>query len=327
MLHGQYNDWLNDLVLHRTVIPYSRAWNRALTAQMHSRLPREVRDMIYGYLWYFDPKRTSLHDVGTRRLRQYHDFQCSPGATDVIQIHGLLLDLAQNLYRGSSHNSTELCDKSALPHHISPAHVGLEMAKEIGISFYHTVNLAGLLQCGAESIRSVMNKDCFDLGLLTTDLIRTLTVHCKMDRYRAPRPCCKPAITCQHTASEIGHVRKSALEMDFGAFFDIKDKQDFKLHIILYQRSIRMEVLAEVIEALASVVQHLKQHGACVTVSWTYRGRWEKYNRQPPRRGLVDRDITDFFDLPWSLWVYNMRKTYNAVCNHWVHTTNRNNCR
>jgi hypothetical protein len=50
MLHGQYNDWLNDLVLHRTVIPYSRAWNRAFTAQMHSRLPREVRDMVYGYL-------------------------------------------------------------------------------------------------------------------------------------------------------------------------------------------------------------------------------------------------------------------------------------
>ncbi|CAN9475460.1 unnamed protein product [Alternaria alternata] len=68
--------------------------------------------------------------------------------------------------------------------------------------------------------------------------------------------------------------------MDFGAFFDIKNKQDFKLQIILYQRSIRMEVLAEVIEALASVVQHLKQHGACVTVSWTYRGRWEKYNHE-----------------------------------------------
>jgi hypothetical protein len=61
--------------------------------------------------------------------------------------------------------------------------------------------------------------------------------------------------------------------MEFGALLDIKKKQDFKLHIILYQRSIRMEVLAEVIEALASVVQHLKQHGACVTVSWTYRGR------------------------------------------------------
>ena len=316
MLHGQYNDWLNDLVLHRTVIPYSRAWNRAFTAQMHSRLPREVRDMVYGYLWYFDPKRTPLHDVGTRRLRQHHDFQCAPGATDAIQIHGLLLDLAQNLYRGNSHSITEICDKSALPHYISPAYVGLEMAKEIGMSFYYTVNLAGLLQCGAESIRSVLNKDCFDLGLLTIDLIRTLTVHCKMDRYRAPPPCRKPAITCQHTASEIGHVRKSALEMDFGAFFDIKNKQDFKLHIILYQRSIRMEVLAEVIEALASVVQHLKQHGACVTVSWTYRGRWEKYNRPPPRRGLVDRDITDFFDLPRSLWVYNMRKTYNAVCNH-----------
>jgi hypothetical protein len=58
MLHGQYKDWLNDLVLHCTVIPYSRAWNRAFTAQMHSRLPREARDMVYGYLWYFDPKRT-----------------------------------------------------------------------------------------------------------------------------------------------------------------------------------------------------------------------------------------------------------------------------
>ncbi|CAN9472884.1 unnamed protein product [Alternaria alternata] len=84
--------------------------------------------------------------------------------------------------------------------------------------------------------------------------------------------------------------------MDFGAFFDIKNKQDFKLQIILYQRSIRMEVLAEVIEALASVVQHLKQHGACVTVSWTYRGRWEKYNRPPPRRDEHEKEENERTD-------------------------------
>lgn len=74
-----------------------------------------------------------------------------------------------------------------------------------------------------------------------------------------------------------------------------------------------MEVLAEVIEALASVVQHLKQHGVCVTVSWTYRGHWEKYNCPPLRRGLVDRDVTEFFDLSRALWVYNMQKIYFVV--------------
>jgi hypothetical protein len=54
---------------------------------------------------------------------------------------------------------------------------------------------------------------------------------------------------------------------------DIKKKRDFKLHVIIYQRSIRMEVISEVIEAVAGVVRHLQRYDACVTVSWIYRGQ------------------------------------------------------
>ncbi|KAL1793923.1 hypothetical protein ACET3X_007344 [Alternaria dauci] len=301
---------------------------------MHARLSREIRDMVYGYLWYFDPERMPHHDVGTQHLRQHHDFTCSPGTTDAIQTHVLLLDLVQNLHWGSSHDITELCDNSALPHYISPAYVGLETAQEVAMSFYCALDLAGLLQCGSKSIRSVLNRDRFDLALPTIDLIRTLTVHCQIDRYRTPPPYCTlPYCTvppnlrrksaCQHTVSEIGHVRKAALEADFGALLDVKKKQDFKLHIILDQQHIRMEVIAEVIEALAGIVQPLQQHGACVTVSWTYRGHWGMYNGLPPRQSLVDRDVTDFFNLPRELWEYNMRKTYRAVCNFWAHATTR----
>jgi hypothetical protein len=91
--------------------------------------------MVYDYLWYFDPERTSIHDIGSRHLRQHHDFNCRPGATDVIEKYGLLLDLAQNLSQDSNHNITELCDDSALPHYLFPAYVGLEMAYEVRASF------------------------------------------------------------------------------------------------------------------------------------------------------------------------------------------------
>jgi hypothetical protein len=112
--------------------------------------------MVYGYLWYFDPKRMSLHDVGIRYLRQHHDFDCPPGATDDIKKYPLLLDLAQDISSlNAKWNITDLCDDSALPHYLSPTYVGLKMAYEVGESFCHALNLAGLLQCSVHSIRYV----------------------------------------------------------------------------------------------------------------------------------------------------------------------------
>lgn len=105
------------------------------------------------------------------------------------------------------------------------------------------------------------------------DLIRNLTVHCKIYRYRILPPGHARAVSCQHTVFETGQVSKASLKDDFSALLDIKKKRDFKLHVIIYQRSIRMEVISEVIEAVAGVVRHLQRYDACVTVSWIYRGQ------------------------------------------------------
>jgi hypothetical protein len=62
---GQYNNWLTrkflipnhenlakaDRVHKNTIIPYSKAWSLSFADQLRTRLPRELRDMVYNWLW------------------------------------------------------------------------------------------------------------------------------------------------------------------------------------------------------------------------------------------------------------------------------------
>lgn len=291
MLHGQYSDWLNNTIVNRTIIPYCKTWNQNIAAQMQDRLPREVRDMIYQHLWHYDPDRTSPHLMARQHVKQHYTFTCLYCSPDTIAMFPCLLDIAQFMFRAEHDNLSQLFDQSALPHYMSPDYVGVLTAHEIGVSFYKSLNEENLLQCQSSRIESVLKDDPFHLSLPTMELIRNLTVHCNIDRYRTPPPKHQLSSKCRHSLSETELVYSELLWEDFCSLLDIKNKKGFKLHVIIYQRYIRLNVLEKAIEAIQSVLKSLTQDGCSLTVTWTYRGHW-KDAEGPPCHQLVSCDIT-----------------------------------
>ncbi|XP_014550838.1 hypothetical protein COCVIDRAFT_31530 [Bipolaris victoriae FI3] len=295
MLHGQYSDWLNDTIVNRTIIPYCKIWNQNLAAQMQDRLPREIRDMIYQHLWHYDPDRTSPHLLARQHVKQHYTFTCPYCPPDTIAMFPRLIDIAQCMFRAEDGDLSQLFDHSALPHYLSPDYVGDLTAHEIGVSFYKSLNEEDLLQCQSSRIELVLQNDAFHLGLPTIELIRSLTVHCNIDRYRTPPQQHALSSKCRHTLSETALVRSGLLFDDFCSLLDIKNKKDFKLHVIMHQCYIRLNVLEEAIEALRSVLESFLRDGSFLTVTWTYRGHWDNA-MGPPCHQLVSCEITHALD-------------------------------
>ncbi|EMD95190.1 hypothetical protein COCC4DRAFT_27172 [Bipolaris maydis ATCC 48331] len=297
MLHGQYSDWLNGTIVSRTIIPYCKTWNQNLAAQLQDRLPREVRDMIYKHLWHYDPDRTSPHLMARQHVKQHYTFTCPYCPPDTIAMFPRLLDIAQSMYRAEDGDLKQMFDQSTLPHYLSPDYVGVLTAHEIGVSFYQSLNEENLLQCQSSRIGSVLQNDSFHLGLPTMELIRSLTVHCNVDRYRTPPPNHSLSSKCRHSLNETALVRSDLLIKDFCSLLEIKKKKGFNLHIIMYQRYIRLNVLEEAIEVLQPMLKSLVQDGSSLTMSWTYRGHWDNL-MGPPCYQLVSCDITSALEAP-----------------------------
>lgn len=316
MLHGQYEDWLNNTVLTRTIIPYCKAWNQDFARQMQTRLSREIRDMVYGYLWYFHPDRTSPHQMGRLHLRQHYTFTCADDMPDTIENFPLLLDITQSLFHVNDGNLKVFFDNGLVPHYLSSDYIGALTAHEVGVSLYHHLNKADLLQCESHHIKSMFEKDDFHVGLPMMDLIRSLTIHCKVDRYRTPPPDHKLSPKCNHSLSETAQICRERLRQDFSVLTDIKTNSAFKLHIILYQRNIRLSVLEEAVDTLGTIFQKFQQDRASLRVTWTYRGHWQNA-RGPPCHKLVNCDITDYLGEPngplGAAWMFDLIDVLDEV--------------
>jgi hypothetical protein len=96
------------------------------------------------------------------------------------------------------------------------------------------------------------------------------------------------------------------LEEEFGNLLAIEDKQGFKLHIHLRQRHIRLEVVAEVMEAIRGVRQAFIAGGGKVDVIWTYRSNWIG-GIAPVEDGVLALPINDFFDMSREDWQCKMK--------------------
>ncbi|USP75008.1 hypothetical protein yc1106_02282 [Curvularia clavata] len=267
MLLGQYRDWVDTTLNHGTIIPYCKAWNQNFATQLQNRFPREIRNMVYKHLWYFDPDRTSAHLQRRLHVLQHYTFTCMFCTPDTMAIFPRLIDIAQCLVQVDHEKLREFFDRSLLPHYLSPEYVGFLTAHEVGVSFYLSICTEDLLHCQSHRISPVLQDDALHLGLPKMDLVTSLTVHCKVDRYRTPPPDHKLSAKCKHSLSETTLVRKDALKQDFSALLDIKKKQGFKLHVIMHQRNIRLTVLEEAMEALEELFHSFQQNGASLRVT------------------------------------------------------------
>lgn len=234
-----------------------------------------------------------------------------------------LMDIAQSLIQISHENLGQLFDRSRLPHYLSSEYVGTLTAHEVAVSFYLSLCAEDLLQCQSNRISSVLKDDVFHLGLPTMDLITSLTVHCKLDRYRTPKPKHKLSSKCNHSLSETAQICKDILKQDFSALLDVKRKRGFRLHIIMYQRNVRLAVLEEAMDTLEELFRSFQQNEASLTLSWTYRGHW-KNAMGPPCHQLVACEITPKRDASMDLslgseWEDDLLQELEQVCTGFGH--------
>ncbi|KAF2846154.1 hypothetical protein T440DRAFT_482862 [Plenodomus tracheiphilus IPT5] len=110
-----------------------------------------------------------------------------------------------------------------------------------------------------------------------------------------------------------------ALRDDLAILRHIPRKTNFRLRILLVQRYVRIAMLAESIEAL-NFIRNSRLQGAVVTVLWTYHGHWANditgCRIAPSDDKVVSKDITSFFDMPYEMWTYNMRRFLAQVKPH-----------
>ncbi|KAH7091673.1 hypothetical protein FB567DRAFT_617337 [Paraphoma chrysanthemicola] len=279
LLHGQYNEYLHDAYEH-SIVPFAKAWNLKFAVEMQARLPRELRDMIYTFFW------------------DSHSFDSDFYTTEVA---------CGNDYR-NEHHLLHCVDCHHMAHVLSPVYMGSETALEMVQTLYKSFNEDGLTVWSPASIHRAISTDCFHVGFaVAKTTIRKLSIHCKLDLYRTPPQRHELTDKCNHTAADLSFIKGQVLEQQFKNLLAIEDKRDFDLHILIIQRNIRLDALAEAIEALREVRKTFTEASGKVDVVWTYRGNWVE-GEPPSDIDLLVLPINGFFDKGRNEWGPEMKQ-------------------
>lgn len=233
-----------------TIVPYARAWNRAFANQIQARLPRELRNMIYEWLWDDDT------------VDEYWD--------------GIFLDSDEAT--SADHHS---CDWEPpfwmeIPHFFLPSYVGLASAFELIETMYTNLPQSLVAQT-PERIKDVLFNDLLHVGYIPIFKISALYVACKVCNYRTPKKCSKKNKRCEHSPKERAYVRQSELKACFDHLLAIPKKDGFELRVVFKQRDIRLAVLEEALQTFIEVHHTFIQAGAHVEVKWEYNWDEEVY--------------------------------------------------
>ncbi|KAF1361131.1 hypothetical protein EJ07DRAFT_176517 [Lizonia empirigonia] len=144
----------------KTVLPYSQACSQALSAELLARLPREVRDMVYAYLW---PDEFGY---------------------DMMVMTGLL-------YGGKQTRRTRKV------HIIDPSYVGTEMAREVVEALYQNERCGSgpfygervFCATSPNTLRRLICDDTFGVGLDPATHLRSMSIKYHIDKLMAHDGC------------------------------------------------------------------------------------------------------------------------------------------
>ncbi|KAH7091672.1 hypothetical protein FB567DRAFT_519184 [Paraphoma chrysanthemicola] len=246
-MSGQINQYRRS-TYHSSVIPYSIAWNQKFANKLQRCLPRELRNVVYRYLWDDNAMKKWTHGLGV-----YAAQKVEPCPDQPCQCC--------------------LSPTRTIPHFLQAVFVGPETAQETAETLYriwpggHGVQSPSL-------IKGYLFNDAFHAGYNPLRTFRQLAVTCKIDDFRTPRTTCnkKSGAYCKHTASERSYIKKDELEGAFEDLLSIPRKEGFVLHIIFEQRNLRLAVLVEALEAFRSVHDAFVAARAFVGTKWEYTG-------------------------------------------------------
>lgn len=293
MTRGQYKDWNEECVplvliwlrtvtnmfssFWRTFVPYSRAWNMRLATMMQTKLPRELRDMVYANLW------------------NEHSLICRHVGSPVRRV-------AEGSLEVDAAKITTMCDSSVLPHFLGSEYVGQATALEVVLALYKALRGHYAVTVSTQHLHSAFLEDSFLVGFHAYTFLRELSIYCKLDRYRTPPLRHRLARSCQHSDSETLSIDRVKLKADLIVLDSIIDKKNFKLKILLLQRNIRMAVLTESLGVFQGVRETFVEQGAHVQVSWSYDDNIIENYDLYEGHDTVFISIDDYFGMSYSLW-------------------------
>ncbi|KAF1995295.1 hypothetical protein P154DRAFT_526490 [Amniculicola lignicola CBS 123094] len=224
---------LLDKPLRKAADAYSQSWNLKLASEIRSRLPREIRDLIYEQVWTI---------------------------RDTVQAYQLT-----RLVRGQEECPGRPCTclrDRAYPHILNPAFVGAEIALEAVESFYKYLPAYMSELEDPSHIKAFLYTDALHLGFQPVTAVRSMGIICRTDYYINYDPKSWDAAPIKN---------KADLEASFKLLLNIVIKRGFKLRVLISQRVIRLLILNEFLEIIKPILLKLRDEGVKVELAFAYR--------------------------------------------------------
>ncbi|KAF2824239.1 hypothetical protein CC86DRAFT_457065 [Ophiobolus disseminans] len=225
--------------LEPALSPYSKAWNRSFFQEIRTRLPRELRDMVYAHLW--------------------HDISMEHEAHMIVSVKR-----ACTRKGGLSHteNGPECDCRAHLPHFVKPAFVGASIALEVVEAWYKMSQQSEyhpFVVTSVPNIERLVTVDTFAVGLNPADVLRKFGLHVNIEEL--------VDLPGREPVTDLLKVRQGLALLS-----KIKNKNDFKLEITLGQRRIRLNLWPVVFDLIRPMVLEFEKNGAHVHIRWLYDG-------------------------------------------------------
>jgi hypothetical protein len=166
---------------------------------MQFHLPRELRDIVYGFLWDQD--------------------------TDDAPIE--LQTIMRSELRPEPAHLLHLFDHHGLPHFLSNHYVGAQTALEVAEALYKTDSADSMVLSSPKQLEHALLRDSFMVGLTPINVLQSLAPHCKIDHYHTGPASHAHLHTCQHTAAEVRYINGVELRAQINTLLQVKNKKDF----------------------------------------------------------------------------------------------------
>jgi hypothetical protein len=212
--------------------PCCKEWNLAFFKKIHTRLPRELRDIVYEHLW---------DEVD---LKQHRDLMEE-------SLNGLYCAEHIPRMRFKEH-----------PHYIKPTYVGSQAALEVVEAWYKAMGLTSTRPVVLQNLRQIerfVTEDVFFVGVNPAKAARRLDLDLDMKHaiFMTPDGWC----------DEDRFMARYQLK-----FLDkIEKKRGFQLNIRLEQETVRLDMWPLALELFEPVLSTFKKEGAHVRISWAYQ--------------------------------------------------------
>ena len=225
----------------RIIVPYAKAWNSNLAQHMHSVLPRELRTMVYEYLW------------DDETFSEFKD--------------GILETAGCACHCNEKPEACRCLENCSLPHFLNVDYVGKLTAIEMVETLYGSLQRRSIPVpvSKPENIERAICTGVFKANFYASSAIRGLEVQCKLDRYwRSRNP---HSVIPEQGNHMIQFKLKSHCEM----LLKVENKENFDLEFNFVQQNVRLSVLEDALEALSEVRSIFLAAGGTVRTFWTYR--------------------------------------------------------